>query len=265
MQRALPRHLAAARPRAPPRPLRELSAVTTRDPSGAPQPARLGPDCPPSVFFGEARELRTEHFLAMQDYAPLRGPLQALRTRMKNSRRVEIGPYASLTFLNYDLMWMQAHEMQYVLRAGPDQIQADIRAYGPLVPDGRSLSAMLMFGIEDARRRRAALQRLLGVERAFVLRVGPEAVRGEPVDDRGTPLRGVARTAQTSAMHFLRFPLNEAQAGALREAAGAGAGAGRAGTVQVACEHEAYLHSAGLAPALLAQLASDLLPPAPPS
>ena len=69
---------------------------------------------------------------------------------IKQNRRVEVGPFATFYFENYDTMWHQVHEMLHIERGGEAQIADELEAYNPLIPQGDELIATVMFEIEDA-------------------------------------------------------------------------------------------------------------------
>jgi len=48
---------------------------------------------------------------------------------LKKKRRVEVGPFATFYFENYETMWQQVHEMLYVEKGGEDQIADELAAY----------------------------------------------------------------------------------------------------------------------------------------
>ena len=53
-------------------------------------------------------------------------------------------------------MWLQVQEMLRIEKGGEAQLVDELRAYNPLIPNGRELVATVMFEIEDPARRQAA-------------------------------------------------------------------------------------------------------------
>src|SRR5260370_37316913 len=95
-------------------------------------------------------------------------------------------------------------------------IHEELAAYNPLVPDGRNLKATMMIEYPDRDERSKRLADLTGIEDKVWLRVaGHERVRAIADED---PDR--ANEQKTSAVHFLRFELDEAMAQALKKGAG---------------------------------------------
>ena len=67
---------------------------------------------------GARREIRRADVLAAHVYAARRRELRREAMRIKRDRRMEVGPYATFYFENYDTMWHQVHEMLHVERGG---------------------------------------------------------------------------------------------------------------------------------------------------
>ncbi|MEE8272092.1 MAG: DUF3501 family protein, partial [Alphaproteobacteria bacterium] len=58
--------------------------------------------------------------------------------------------------------WQQIHEMLFIEQGGEDQIEDELDAYNPLIPQGRELVGTVMFEINDEARRKTVLGRLGG-------------------------------------------------------------------------------------------------------
>jgi hypothetical protein len=124
---------------------------------------------------------------------------------LKAKRRIEVGPFATFYFESFDTMLHQVHEMLAIEQGGDEQVQSELEAYNPLIPNGRNLVATVMFEIEDPARRARELARLGGVELQVYLVVGGAAnavrVHAQQIgDDERTRADG-----KTSSVHFLRF------------------------------------------------------------
>jgi len=82
-----------------------------------------------------------------------------------------------------------------------------VAAYNPLIPNGRELSATVMFEIDDPIRRGRFLARLGGVEETAFIRVGGETIRGKAEADQDrTTAEGKA-----SSVQFVHFPFTPEQ------------------------------------------------------
>src|SRR3546814_5452637 len=87
----------------------------------------------------------------MAAYAAERRDLRRDLVAKKKFRRQDVGPVCTFYFENYDTMWAQVHEMLYIEKGGEEQIEDELRAYNPLIPQGRELIATVMFEIDDPR------------------------------------------------------------------------------------------------------------------
>ena len=129
------------------------------------------------------RQITSADILPLSDYAKVRDEKRRTIIAMKHNRRVPVGPYASFYFENYDTMWLQVQEMLRIEKGGDDQLKDELRAYNPLIPDGKELTATVMFQIEDAGRRAAVLATLGGVENKMEIRVKGEVIKGRAEED----------------------------------------------------------------------------------
>lgn len=181
----------------------------------------------------------------MAAYAAARGKRQAALAAIRRRRRIAVGPFATLTFESYETMWMQVHEMLFIEGGGEEQIAGELAAYNPLVPKGRELVATLMFEIDDPDRRATELGRLGGVEHTVSLRIGGDTAWALADTD------GERSTAEgrTSALHFLHFPLSEAQSSEFCDPAR---------EVVLGIGHADYAHMTALGPEVREELATDL-------
>ena len=142
----------------------------------------------------------------MSEYGKERTSRRKNVSLKKKDRRVNVGPFATLYFENYDTMWIQIHEMLYVERGGDEQIADELDAYNPLIPQGNELIATLMLEITDPQLRSRELTKLGGIENTCKIELGSTIVDGEPLHD------SVERTTsdgKTSAVHFIRFNFTE--------------------------------------------------------
>ena len=191
------------------------------------------------------KEITEADILPAAVYAALRAEKRKALVAIKKKRRIEVGPVATFYFENFDTMLQQVQEMLHIEKGGEEQIADELRAYNPLIPQGRELVATVMFEIDDPVRRANFLGRLGGVEHTAFLKFGNEIVKGVPEEDQDrTNAEGKA-----SSVQFIHFPLTDAQASAFKQA----------GTqVILGFEHPAYGHMAVMAEETRAALAGDL-------
>ena len=191
------------------------------------------------------RAIDRTDILPPKTYSAERKALREKVIAVKRHRRMEVGPFATFYFENYETMWHQVHEMLHIEKGGDAQIDDELRAYNPLIPQGREWVATVMFEIEDPVRRASTLQRLGGIENRMFLTVAGEKIRGVSESE-------VERTkadGKTSSVHFVRFALNEAQVEAARWPGA---------QIVVGFDHPDYAHRAIMPDAVRQSLAADL-------
>jgi hypothetical protein len=192
-----------------------------------------------------SRKVTAADILPDADYARERKARRAALLPAKRLRRVSLGPYCTFIFENYDTMLFQIQEMLLVERGGPGQVEDELTAYNPLIPQGRELVATVMFEIDDPVRRAAVLGALGDVEDHFFLEIGGTRVPGVPEGDAER-----TRDGKTAAVHFLRFPLPDHDAAAaFRDGAR---------PVMLGCDDPRYGHIAVLSQDVRQELARDL-------
>ncbi|KAF0134092.1 MAG: hypothetical protein FD139_498 [Methylocystaceae bacterium] len=189
-------------------------------------------------------ELTRADILPWAEYAKDRAEHRKRLTAIKRNRRVEVGPYVTFYFENFDTMWIQVQEMLHIEKGGETQIADELAAYNPLVPKGKELVATFMIEIDDALRRARVLSQLGGVEETASIEVGGERVVGKAEQDQDrTTAEGKA-----SSVQFVHFPFTEAQIAAFREPNT---------RVILGLSHPNYSHMAVLSEATRASLAAD--------
>ena len=157
--------------------------------------------------FTDKRRLTREDVLPLAEYAAIRDAERKRITGIKRLRRLEVGPFAAFYFENYDTMRHQVQEMLYIEKGGDAQIEDELSAYNPLIPQGSELVATVMFEIDDPVRRNSALMRLGGIENHVFLDVAGERIRGEPDPTR----ENTSPEGKASSVQFLRFGFTEGQ------------------------------------------------------
>src|SRR5215467_1451292 len=129
-----------------------------------------------------ARKITPADILSDQDYSQRRKQLRSEAILLKKPRRVEVGPFATFYFENYQTMWLQVMEMLRIEKGGAEQASGELDAYNPLIPQGDELIATLMLEIEDANRRNTTLLTLGGIEETVFMEIGDETVHAAPTD-----------------------------------------------------------------------------------
>jgi hypothetical protein len=198
------------------------------------------------MMSAEKRRIERSDIVPMAEYETQRKERRKKLVEVKRNRRIDVGPVCTFYFENYETMWHQVHEMLYIEKGGEEQIEDELTAYNPLIPQGRELVATVMFEIDDPIRRRAFLSKLGGVEEtAFIDVEGAERIHGKPEED-------VDRTTadgKASSVQFIHFPVTDAQAEAIKRPNA---------KVTIGFTHGEYGHMAVMSEDMRAALAADL-------
>ena len=191
------------------------------------------------------RQITAEDIRPQAEYLPIRADERRRISAVKKNRRVEVGPFATFYFENWQTIRHQIQEMLHIEKGGAEQLSDELAAYGPLVPRGGELVATVMFEVDDPIRRKAALLRIGGIEHRTFLSIGGEQIRGIPDAER----ENTSEDGKASAVQFFHFPLSESQAAAFRTE----------GTqILLGFDHPNYGHIAVVPSAVQAALAEDL-------
>ena len=189
-------------------------------------------------------KLTPADLLSLEQYHRDRNAFRARVIAHKKNRHAAIGPNVTLYFEDRLTIQYQVQEMLRIERLFESEaIEDELAAYNPLIPDGGNLKATMMLEYPDVAERRAALQRLAGVERNVYVEVEGFA-RATAIADED-----LARSDEdkTSAVHFLRFEVDAAARAALKS--------GAAHTLGI--DHPQYRHVLAAPSELRAALAAD--------
>ena len=190
------------------------------------------------------RQLTRADVLSPAEYTAIRSDRRKRITEIKRRRRLEVGPFATFYFENYETMRHQVQEMLHIEQGGEAQIADEFAAYNPLIPQGKELVATVMFEIDDPTRRGSVLARLGGIEEHVFLDIAERRIRGEPDPTR----ENTSPEGKASSVQFLRFSFTEDQIARFKTP-GARLIAG--------LDHPNYGHMAILPEAVRAALAED--------
>ncbi len=146
-----------------------------------------------------------DSLMTLEAYAKVRTTVRAEIMAHKKNRMVELGDHVTLIFEDEKTMRYQIQEMLRAERTFEDAgIQDELDAYNPLVPDGSNWKATMMIQYSDPDERKAALEKLKGIEDRVWAQVDDQprvyAVADEDMER--------SNAEKTSAVHFLRFELD---------------------------------------------------------
>jgi len=155
--------------------------------------------------------------MTLETYARERPRFRAKVIAHKKDRTVDLGEHVTLVFEDELTIRYQVQEMLRIERIFEEEgIREELAAYNPLVPDGHNLKATMMIEYPDPEERAKRLAELIGIEDKVWLRAaGHDRVRAVADEDLDRE-----NGQKTSAVHFLRFELDEPAAQALKKGAG---------------------------------------------
>lgn len=190
------------------------------------------------------RKITPADIIAYEKYAAERAQFRKAIIPVKKNRRMEVGPFATFYFENYETMWMQVQEMLHIEKGGAEQIGGELEAYNPLIPQGRELIATLMLEIENVDVRNRELFRLAGIEESIYIEMNQERIAATPTeyDDRTTP------DGKTSSVHWVRFKFSPEQIAKFWD---------NSVIAVLGVAHPAYGHMAVIPPDVRAELSKD--------
>ena len=150
-------------------------------------------------------KLKIEDLLSLEDYDDQREVIKKDLTSHKKNRTVSIGEHVILLFEDYSTIKYQVQEMLRIEKIfNKKEMQEEIEAYNPLIPDGDNLKATMLIMYPDVNERRVMLSKLHDIENHIWLSSGSKKITAFADEDleRSTD-------SKTSAVHFLRFQLDQ--------------------------------------------------------
>ncbi len=154
-----------------------------------------------------------ESLLSLEAYARQRNEFRAKVMAHKRDRTVHLGAHVTLIFEDEQTIRYQIQEMLRIERTFEEQgIRDELDAYTPLLPDGRNFKATMMIEYADADERKHALSKLKGIEDRVWIQV-EGCARVYAIADEDLERENEEKT---SAVHFLRFELDDEMARALK-------------------------------------------------
>ena len=145
---------------------------------------------------------------SLEQYAEHRKTFRESVLSHKKNRSVFVGEHLRLTFEDKLTVQYQIQEMLRIEKIfESDAIQGELDAYNPLIPDGDNWKCTLLIEYSDVEERKVRLGELLGIEEKIWVQIG-DCDLVYPIADEDMDR---ATTEKTSAVHFLRFQLNQDQ------------------------------------------------------
>ena len=146
-------------------------------------------------------KLEISNLLSLEEYDSERENLKKDVINHKKNRTVSVGDNIVLIFEDYKTIKYQVQEMLRIEKIfKKDEIQEEIDAYNPLIPDGTNLKATMLIMYPDVEVRRQMLLKLHDIENNIWISVGQKKVIAFADEDLDR-----STDEKTSAVHFLRF------------------------------------------------------------
>ena len=155
----------------------------------------------------ELRQIQKQDLLPQDSYAKNRKQLRKELLEFKKNRRIALGPYATFYFESFETMLAQVQEMLHIEKSGDEQLKDELSAYNPLIPNGKELTATLMFEIDNPTLRTDFLGKVGGIEEQIYMKVEDETIKAIPEID-------VDRTSEegkASSVQFIHFNFSDKQ------------------------------------------------------
>ena len=166
-------------------------------------------------------KLSHEDLYSLEEYSRLRPEFRQKVMAHKKNRRLPIGPNAALYFEDALTMQYQVQEMLRIEKIFEAKgIQEELDVYNPLIPDGHNWKATFMVEYADEEERKAALAKLIGIEKALWIKVGDS----EPVHPIANEDLERETEDKTASVHFVRFELTPEMVELAKSGAGISAG-----------------------------------------
>ena len=188
--------------------------------------------------------IQKSDLLAPDVYEKNRRQMRKERVEFKKDRRVPLGPYATFYFECYETMLAQVQEMLHIEKGGDEQLNDELTAYNPLIPNGKELVSTLMFEIDNPVIRATFLGKLGGVEENVFIKIDNDIIYGKPeIDVDRTSAEGKA-----SSVQFIHFEFDQNQISKFK---------GNNVSIELGIDHKEYSHSTKLSESTIKALSSD--------
>ena len=192
----------------------------------------------------DKREIYKEDIMPLDVYIKNRRELRKSIVDFKKNRRIALGPYATFYFESYETMLAQVQEMLYIEKGGDEQLKDELFAYNPLIPNGKELTATLMFEIDNPISRAAFLGKVGGIEEKVFMKINGEKINAIPEED-------VDRTSaegKASSVQFIHFNFTDNQIAKFKS---------KETEIEIGIDHKEYSHSTKLSTENKKSLSAD--------
>ena len=150
-------------------------------------------------------KLEPKDLLSLEEYDSQRDSIKKELISHKKNRTISIGDNIVLIFEDFMTIKYQVQEMLRIEKIfNKKEIQEEIDAYNPLIPDGTNLKATMLIMFPDVEVRREMLFKLHDIENKIWLCSSEKKIIAHADEDLDR-----STDEKTSAVHFLRFQLEQ--------------------------------------------------------
>ena len=194
----------------------------------------------------EKRIIQQNDIMPLDIYIKQRRELRKNIVEFKKNRRVSLGPYATFYFESYETMLAQVQEMLYIEKGGDEQLNDELTAYNPLIPNGKELIATLMFEIDNPVSRAAFLSKVGGIEEKVFMKIDGEVIQAVPEED----VDRTSANGKASSVQFIHFKFNDAQIEKFKSGSS---------KIEITIDHKEYSHTTKLSDETVKSLILDFI------
>ena len=194
----------------------------------------------------ELRQIQKQDLLPQDSYAKNRKQLRRELIKFKKNRRIALGPYATFYFESFETMLAQVQEMLHIEKGGDDQLKDELSAYNPLIPNGKELTATLMFEIDNPIVRANFLGKLGGVENHVFIKIDNKIIHAVPEED----IDRTSSEGKASSVQFVHFILNDDQIKKFKD---------NNIKIEIGIDHKEYSHTTQLSENNIKALSEDFI------
>ena len=194
----------------------------------------------------EKRLIEKKDLIPANIYSESRKQIRKDLVEFKKNRRIALGPYATFYFESFETMLAQVQEMLYIEKGGDEQLKDELIAYNPLVPNGKELTATLMFEIDNPVLRATFLEKIGGIEEKIFIKIDNEIVKAVPEQD----VDRTSNAGKASSVQFVHFKFNENQLAKFKSSHV---------NIEVGIEHKEYAHTTKLTEQNVKSLVADFI------
>jgi len=194
----------------------------------------------------ERKQIEKEDLIQADIYAESRKQIRKNIVEFKKNRRIALGPYATFYFESFETMVAQVQEMLHIEKGGDEQLKDELTAYNSLVPNGRELTATLMFEIDNPLSRGTFLGKVGGIEEKIFMKIDNDIVKAVPESD-------VDRTSvegKASSVQFIHFKFSDDQIKKFKS--------GNT-SIELGIDHKEYAHTTKLTEDNVKSLMADFI------